>query len=244
LSAKRDLGEPYSQAGLPEIQELPNECRPYVAELQEKQWFKLALRNGHLPRDFAIKLIEIDPLLSIQTTINTAVLNRYRSALSDWQSINQVLSICLPLEWTMERWIHNRGPNSLLIRSSSLSVRQTKAGLFETEAGVVAGILIGSTIPLIHVVRFNGRCYMRNGYHRALAARLAGTRLVPCIFREARDSQSIGVDPEGELSMAILESSAPPTLWHFSSGKAHPVRLRRAVRVIHLSWAEHALWAE
>jgi hypothetical protein len=42
----------------------------------------------------------------------------------------------------------------------------------------------------------------------------------------------------------LLESNNPPTVSHFTLGRAHAVTLRATTRILHLSWAEYGMYDE
>ncbi len=130
------------------------------------------------------------------------------------------------------------------MRSRNLNVHLSAAGLFPAGDNTAAGIIFGLSVPLVHVVRLNGRCYLHNGFHRVYGARMAGATHVPCVFRDVPDEASAGIAPPGTFDRMLLESANPPTLAHFTNGSAHVVQLRAITRVLHISWAEYAMPTE
>jgi hypothetical protein len=106
----------------------------------------------------------------------------------------------------------------------------------------MAGAMFGVTLPFVHVVRFNGRCYLTNGFHRALGARKRGAGRMPCFFREVPTADEIGIRVDwSTFPIGLLESPYPPTLGHFTQGRAHTLPLKKVMRVVQVNWSEHAL---
>jgi hypothetical protein len=93
--------------------------------------------------------------------------------------------------------------------------------------------LLNVTLPLVHVARFNNRCYLHNGYHRVYGAKKAGATHIPAIVRDATSAQDAGVRDDGQtFRLGLLESNNPPTLAHLSPGIAHQIELKPVHRII------------
>jgi len=124
-----------------------------------------------------------------------------------------------------------------MIQSRDLNLRCVNAGHV---ADNVIGLHFAFALPFAHVVRFNGRHYLINGFHRAYGAALAGATEIPCVFREVASHLEAGIRDDGAtFPLSVLESNNPPTLNHFVGGHAHPVQLKPMNRVLHISWAEY-----
>ena len=130
----------------------------------------------------------------------------------------------------------------IFVRSDDLNVR-----ILDAKAEKTAGetwttkIVWGATTPLVSVVRYNGRFYLNNGYHRAHGLRLAGLTHMPCVLVEA-NSWSDFIDPRNVVfSESLLTSGDPPTVGHLTQGRATDVSLRAVTRFIQFSWSELAL---
>ncbi len=48
----------------------------------------------------------------------------------------------------------------------------------------------------------------------------------------------------GHFDLGLMQSVNPPTMGHFTQGRATTVELRAASRIIHVSWAEHVIYEE
>src|SRR5205823_791858 len=86
------------------------------------------------------------------------------------------------------------------------------------------GVNIGWTLPMIHVIRLKGRCILHNGYNRAVGARLAGAAEIPCILRNVPDAAAAAFEQSHTIEESLLMSDDPPTLGHFTQGRALEVR--------------------
>ena len=242
-AAQAKLGDPTPRAGHPDIQEIPLEGMPHVQTL-------IAQSGGVLPPGLSMQMVEIDPLLAFQVTVDGDHSGNRCAELSNPPTLEEMLPLALPLTQEPERYETYLGEHSMMLKARSLNVRAGPGGhfrvkvLIEERGEVVPAEFIGMQPgfggPHAHVVRFNGRCYLHNGYHRCFGIRRAGGTHVPCLFRDVGSSAEVGINP-GTFQIQLLESANPPTFAHFTSGRAWDVELREFWRFISVSWSEFAI---
>jgi hypothetical protein len=192
------------------------------------------------------QMVEIEPLLAYQHVVDTARTSSHCRSLSKPPTPAELLNCCLPLHLTTDS-LHASGVGqSIIIKSRSLNLRVIAEGpLPIPNTPDVIGVQFAWALPFVHVVRFNGRCYLHNGYHRAYGIRKRGGREMPCLFRDVPDAQAVGIQPPGTFDLPLLESSDPPTLGHFTrAGRAKKVMLRGSIRIIQISWSQHTMYDE
>jgi hypothetical protein len=235
-TAKGKLGTSFDRAGKPDIQAIPpGAAQTYIQQLLQLPWVQAGL-----PPNATFQCVEIDPLLAFQFHILTDHSDDHCAALGLAPGIVELLPICLPQAPPQANLRLSGAGQSLLIAADSLNVRIFNQGWFQTENK--AGIAFGVSVPFVHVVRFNERCYLTNGFHRALGARIRGAGRMPCLFREVGSPDEIGLRIDGAtFSLALLESADPPTLGHFTQGRAHELPIQKKMRVLQVNWSEHAL---
>jgi hypothetical protein len=235
--AKGRLGVPFPDAGRPDIQPIPTADQAYIQQLQQEPWVQQALASYP---GATFQAVEIDPLLAYQFHILNGHSDNHYPGLKLGPSIADLLPICLPTAIPNESIRVSAQGQSFLIGANSLNVRITAQGWFQAENKI--GIQFGIGLPFVHVTRWNGRCYLTNGFHRALGARLRGAGRIPCLFRDVATPEEIGVRPDGStFSVDLLTSKGAPTLGHFTQGRAYDVPIRQASRVLQVNWSEHAL---
>ena len=235
-AAKTKLGAPFPGAGNPEILPIPPEHQQYIAEVTQLPWVAPVL--ARLPGT-TFALVEIDTLLAYQHTIMTGRSNHHCAGLTSTPSISDLLEICLPKAQSNESVMMAGSNNSMLLKAESLNIRLVQGG--NIGPGFV-GIQFGLSLPLVHVVRYAGRCYLHNGFHRALGVRQAGATHIPCLLRDVSTRDEVGTREDGlTFGSALLESANPPTLGHFTQGRAYDVQLRRQQRFINVSWSEYSM---
>lgn len=245
-TAKANLGPAVANAGLPDIADMPPTHTGYVQQVAALPWVA-----PHLAADWVgatFKLVEIDPLLAFQFTVDTDRGAHHCVGIGPGApTLDQLLAVCLPLALTPSPLQVSTLSQSIMVRSRNANFRVVRQGAFNDPAGnlVGAGVMVGNSLPFVHVVRFNGRCYLFNGYHRAVALRGVGATHVPCIFRDAATAEAAGIRVDGgTFPEKLLASADPPTVSHFTSGRAHKVSLRAHARVIHVSWSEYFAYEE
>jgi len=237
LEARKRLGAPTERAGDPEILDLPPEAAAHMASMV--QGWPNHFQGPTVP-DF--KMVEIAPLLAYQFVIDGPRSGHHCGIFGSPPSIGDLLKVCLPEQPTDEPLHSQQLAQFVVIKARSLNVNMQAQGMI---APGIFGIAIGLSLPWVHVVRYNGRCYLHNGYHRTYGAAIQGATHVPCIFRDVHDAAAAGIKTDGTtFPIDILESGNPPTLAHFSQGKAQQVTLRATTRILHVSWAEYGMYDE
>jgi hypothetical protein len=236
-TARGNLGAPIANAGNPKIADIPAAHAAYIDQVKTAPWLAPLFVAGS---GWALRLVEIEPLLAFQFHIDTARASSHCAKLVAPVQLADVLPICLPTMPPVEQCSQSVSGQSIVIRSRSLNLRLFEGGTFQQLPGF-AGIRFGPSLPLVQVARYNGRYYLRNGFHRVLQLAKLGVKEVPCLFRDVASPEELGLNPVGTFPLALLESGNPPTCGHFVLDRGHSVSLRTTARVITVSWAEHVV---
>ncbi len=236
LLARSKLGPVVDDPGRPRFRQLPKLYQDYVALLASAPWL-----SGHLNgawADATFGLVEIDALLTFQCTLDVERANSFLGSPSRPPDLGTLLDIALPRRPKNAEVQLSCGNGSAVIKSTALDLQAFGQGVSDN----FAGLRFGFAPPLVHVVRYNGRCYLHNGVHRAYAARVAGASEIPCIFRDVTTEAAVGIAADGStFGFELMESANPPTMAHFTHGRAHPVSLRSLRKIIHVSWSEYTV---
>lgn len=220
---------------------------PHLQQLQQSPWQNQV--NTLLARGATFQMVEIDPLLAFQLTIDKERSLQHCNRLSNPPSNQELMDLALPLAPPSdERHVFTQGVSqqnlSVLIRSRSLNLQI--GGCIIPGAGTdFAGVVLQWNLPSVHVVELNGRRFLLNGFHRTYGARLAGAKFIPCLYWTVATADEAGIrELPSTFALPLLESSNPPTVGHFTRGSALSVRLRPVSRVIEVSWAQHHVYEE
>jgi hypothetical protein len=244
-SAKARRGAPMA-GGNPDIRNIPAAARPYIEMLMQQQW--VAELVASLP-GAEFKLVEIDPLLTAQFSVDLERSAEQCAALPQNPSVADLLPVCLPAKFPSEKMNIDRLPagqpkqlsvGAVLLIASSLNIHIAEAGYSET--GNRFTIQFGMAAPLVQVTRFNGRCYLFDGLHRTFGVRQKGASHVPCLFWDVQSAAEVGIKPYGKtFTQELLESADAPTVGHFTQGRACGVQLKRRNRIVQVTWAEYGI---
>ncbi len=246
-SARQRLGQPMDEAGVPDIQDIPPEYQKYLDDVKQSPRYEDTVRDFH---DHKFKLIQIDRLLAFQFHVGSQRSIDLCQGVSQNPPMDVLLKKCLPLDIEAVPSVGTYFPDaqrpvSILIRSHSLNFRVQHRGMLggvPDKALNIAGVTIGISSPLVQVVRYDGRCYLRNGFHRVCGLRRARATHVPCVFLDATNVAQIGIPGVGaSFQYSRLVEPNPPTCGHLIPSRAHAVKLRQASRYINVSWSEYDL---
>lgn len=240
--AAAKLGAAMAKFGQPEIKDILPQHAAYVGTLSQLPWVAETLAQSKNP---AFKMVEIDPLLAYQFTVDNDRSQHHCGALSGPPTDAELLNICLPHTQPTEQYSVSLNQNSVLIKSRSLNLRTGINGLLTLPPPFnlqVLGAQIFVSLTLSHVVKFNGRYYLHNGFHRAIGIRAKGATHMPCLVRDVDTAQEANILGNGAtFPLTLMESNNPPTVGHFTQGRAYDVALRATSKIIQVNWTEHVV---
>lgn len=239
-AAKAKLGPPIANAGMPKFSPIPASKQSHVDQckhLPQVANYLSAMNQRGVSCDF--QMVEIAPLLAYQFHVNTHRVETHCGVPTSKPNLDEIFEICLPLRPQSENIQASGAANSIILKTRALNFRLLGHGIFGNSE--FAGIQIGISLPLVHVVRHNGLCYLHNGFHRTYGLGVAGVTEVPCLIRDVATYDDVGIVPGATFDAALLTSPNPPTLSHFIAGRAHPVSLRNMVKIITVHWSEHTM---
>jgi hypothetical protein len=239
--ARQRRGGPTPNAGRPEILSISPRHAGHLKEVAALPRF--AEMFGTSGWDF--RLVEMDPLIATQFEIDLPRAADLCAGLRGTPTEDHLLQICLPSRLPPTPFDVHPQPQSLLIRSRSMNLEILASGLVAQDQGrgmFLAGAAFGPSLPLVQVGRFQGRCYLIDGYHRAFSLRQAGATHVPCVFVEVADYARLGAKGGYEsFERDVLESADPPTCAHLTPARAYPVVLHELRRILHITWSQYVI---
>jgi len=240
-AAKAKIAAPPPRVGVPDIQPIPAAGAPYITALQGQPWLSAILATP-MYSNAAFQWIEIDALLAYQFQVDLDRSEFHCGALTTPPTLGELLNLCLPSNPPSEQYNISVNEYSAVIRARSLNLQVGPKGSLNPPQNTAFGILLNVTLPLVHVTRFNGRCYLHNGYHRVYGAKLAGATHIPAILRDTATAADAGIRADGStFDLALLESASPPTLAHLTPAVAHEIEMKAVHRVITITWTDHVV---
>jgi len=197
--------------------------------IQQKKWL--------------FKLVEIDKLVCFQQYVITD----YSKDLAkeyDLSSVGQLIDFCLPSKRAKRPIAVVSAPQEFTMLSSSQDLRVLGPGQMQDPVTkrTVFGFGVGWGSPFIQVVKFKGRLFLRNGYHRVYEIRKAGVTHVPCILIEGENFADTGAIKPGFFGELLLTSDRPPVFADFFSDKiAPPLHMKPFTKVVRVRADESLL---
>ncbi len=156
--ARNKLGQPIQNAGYPDIQDIPKNYKSYLQGVVNKNP-RYQDTIGGLQASF--KLVEIDPLLSFQFHIELERIPSPFASDNGQPSIFKLLELCLPQK-------ADEIPQRYESYQESRTLIKVPIGGDPDSQVNALGIVYGLISPLVQVIRYNGLCYLRNGFHRPI----------------------------------------------------------------------------
>lgn len=250
-AAQARIGAPFNQAAAAPLA-LPATAQAHMQALLAQPWLtdRLADLNaeqaamGAPPVTF--QSVYIDSLLAFQFVVDVDRSAQHCAALSNPPTPAELLNLSLPITQPHEEFYLapiTPASTSAIIKLRNHNLQMHRWGVFDGMHGEkVAGVSFNVGLPFVHVTRYNGRCYLHNGYHRTYGARKAGATHIPCIFRDVTTAAAAGILGYGAtFPEALLTSAYPPSMAHFTQNRAQAVRLREKSRVIHVTWHQYSV---
>lgn len=241
-AARTRLGvRPTPRAGHPEMVDIPAGHEQHLQAVAGHPRLQMGLDG----QGGSFQLVEIDQILAYQFHIDVSRTRALCAALGSPPTVASMLPVLLPTQLEPIPFQTVPHPNGLVLRSRSANFRtlaQGQVGMDQVQDLVYFGVGVGASAPWVHVARYDGRIYLRNGYHRVYGARLAGATHVPCIVVDAPTWEWVGAAGQGRtFDRVLLDGPNPPTMRHYSPRRAWRVALREVTRLVQVTWREFFL---
>jgi hypothetical protein len=207
-------------------------------------------RNPLLSTNFAqhrwsLKIVDLTRVIAFQKAINIEGLEeRVQSVVADPRKLAE---FCLPGEQPVppQGLITDVDQKGYTVSSLNPNLRiagsQVHSALVAPEEGMqpmsmlAVTFLVSMGTSYMQVASYNGRDFLRDGYHRAAGLLRAGISTVPCVYIEAESFEEVGANPGTMLGYEVLFGDRPPFLsdfWDDSvSATVEQPTIRKAIRL-------------
>lgn len=227
LDARKCRGGPVAKAGVPEICAIPPELKEYAAKVKALD----RLRGGVAGMAFEAEMVEIRPLLAIQAGVFLDRVAEIEGTLGAVPSSQTLAEVCLPLDAKLNvseiQVDIAKLPMKVLTRNPNVSVLGWAVANQDPASGLLPMVfLVGQREPCIQVIEFNGRHYLRNGYHRAVAAMRLGVTHMPALVMHGTSWDNVHEElGKGWFFDARVLGEQMPTVSHFEVGYKLPLKM-------------------
>ncbi len=222
----------------PERRPISQQFSGYLENLSTQEAFKQTLRGK-----CTVEEVEIENVIAFQRNIDT----EYAAELASKMKASEqfVIESCLPLSFQQNLEV-TFDPAVPGISFSSFSPKLTLSAVQVIGVGgpqlSIAGqtvqqpgalFLIGTQANYVQVTELGSRFFLKNGYHRAYAAMLAGRKRLPAVLSNISDFAETGAMRPGFFPRERLMSETPPLLRDFLDDRlAADLKLRSMRKVI------------
>jgi hypothetical protein len=192
-------------------------------------------------KKWSFQRVEIDRLVCFQKHVSTEHGENVTKGV-DVADPAQVLQACLPVEKVKRNVGVGFEPRenafTIFAPGADFRVLGTSQGEDAATKRKIFGFAVGWGVPHVQVVRFQGRYFLKNGYHRLVALRSRGLTHAPCILIEGESFDDVGAR-DGFFDRDLLLSKRPPLFGDFLADAVCPaVPLRPRTKVIRIKAEE------
>jgi len=206
--------------------------------------------------DWAVGYANLNSVLSFQKTVvqEQAVERANAVIVEDAASL---FSFCLPGAANAINLPAALDPDKKGVTLSSLNPNLRIAGHIVADIDVAAapgqptssqkfmGFAVNFGGQFVQIAEYNGRWFVRDGYHRCYGLLRRGIQRVPCVFIRAASFEQLVGDPTAFLSYETLFGPRPPFLKDFLNDSVSANGLRMAFRkVVRVSAEEFVIAIE
>lgn len=194
-------------------------------------------------KKWSFKLVEIDQLVCFQQYVITDY-SRELTKEYDLSDPAQLIEFCLPSKRAKRPIAVTSSQQEFTLLSSSQDLRVLGPAQMQDPVTkrTVFGFGVGWGSPFVQVVKFSGRYFLRNGYHRVYQIREAAVKHVPCVMIEGENFADTGAIRAGFFGEQLLTSNHPPMFADFFSDKiAPPIHMKPFTKVVRVRADESVL---
>jgi hypothetical protein len=222
------------------IRPIPRDMASYIARLEKSSQAKPYWDEGWQPA-----MVDLPRVCALQphTFVNDALNRVARANLSDTRSLAEVT---LPLDTTEPvtfQFDRRRQSFTTSVSNQNLQIVGAFGGLAPGQpAGTVhMGFQLRMVTSYLQVGGFQGRWFLRDGYHRSIGLIQRGVRYVPAFVRANMTMSDLV--PAGALEIESLLSAKPPVLAdYWDDSVACSQRQPPPRRVISISASEISIY--
>jgi hypothetical protein len=218
----------------PKLEDLPLETMAEVDAIQASPPFQQHFAD----KEVRFAMVGLEHIVAFQQFVDTQFSTELAGRdLSENDDLLGKIKLCLPRDFNADVSVALDEPTrtaTLATLSRNLNVVGMQAGQTPDQPfAVTFFVALGGN--WVQIIEFEGRYFLKNGYHRVWLLHSRGDQSVPAIVTKATTVEEIGAGP-GFFPPALILSERPPLFRHFVDARLAPeVRLKSTMKVIRLS---------
>jgi hypothetical protein len=202
--------ESFSQT-TPELGLIPAQLEPLQVQLAARPDIVAAFQQFN----WTVAIAPLRSVLSYQKTVSESAVERASEI--DINDASAVFRFCLPdavtpVPQTAQTDLDGKG---LAISSLNPNLRVFGFGGGMQNGQNFLGFAYGFGTNVVQIAEYQGRWFVRDGYHRCYGLLRRGVEHVPCVFIRARNTRELGLENPAFFRHEVLFGTHPPTLADF-----------------------------
>ncbi len=195
------------------LSDIGEDLRDYLATLQEHPCYKQYIVSG-----CTIRIVDLNKICALQPVVHLDYLDHSDHLKKLTQQVVQedvlsLVKITLPIPTAELPVQSDQQQNAWILQCNHPDTRivghfTTRVELGPGLFGMGYGFCIALLPSFVQVVRYRGRYFLKDGYHRSLALLQRGITHIPVIFREMAESENL--DIKGRFPDETICAARPP----------------------------------
>jgi hypothetical protein len=197
------------------VQDIPSgKLEAHVERLQQS-----GAASAYFSEGYRVALVDLPRVCAFQSTVFTDSAEE-RAGGIDPDDVEHLATVTLPTDWNIEQQAQldeTRHLWMLISRNPNLKVVGHFAGPVGPNNIQGFGFVVTVMPSFLQVASYQGRYFLRDGYHRALGLLGIGARFVPAFVREFTSIEQLV--PQGMLPQEAYLGPRPPTLTDYADNQ-------------------------
>lgn len=227
----------------PTLESLPDELRERGAEFSQRSDVIATFQS----MEWSVGMADLTKVLSYQrVVVEERVMERVDDVVRK-DDLQSIFSFCLPDPVGPAALQGSMDADQKGITFSSLNPNLRVAGLGGSELDLVTapgyppvkqhfiGFAINFGAPFVQIAEYNGRWFVRDGYHRCFGLLRRGVTKIPCVFVRPRSFAELGAAAPAFFPYDVLFGERPPFIRDFLDDSvsvgARQAAQRKVVRI-------------
>jgi len=222
---QKQRGAAIARAGVPNMTPTPPTMDAHIGAVKALD----RLKNGVDDLGFDVQMVEVKTLLAFQAGVFEDKVASMQAVLGAAPTDQALAELFLPLKAGLDPkdiQIDQGPPVKWMTRNHNAVVHGAAAGHDPATGQFSMIFVIGEREPCVQAVEFKGKYFLKNGYHRVVAAMRCGVTHIPALVVHAPNwakvNPALGQDWFFDAGTLMQEL---PTVSHFASGCQVAIRL-------------------
>jgi hypothetical protein len=200
--------------------------------------------------DYSIEVVDLRKVIAYQHFVRIDGFDERKSNIN-FTSASELMEFCLPLkQQPTPDLVHvdldgqgyaitSPNPNLRFEDARAENVQLQSPLGKQTQDALQIAFVLSMGASFINVAEFNGRTFLRDGYHRAALLVQQGIYQIPCVYIRAKSMDEIGAGEAHMFNQETLFGDNPPFVTdYWDEEVSGSIALKRIQRIVRLRFDE------